>query len=64
MDETLHSAARRVVRNFNIVMQHGGLVDPDFELSMLTLSKEVEKENNRIKQRNKENEDFRNRERT
>lgn len=59
MDETLHSAARRVVRNFNIVMQHGGLVDPDFELSMLTLSKEVEKENNRIKLKAAKNEDRR-----
>lgn len=56
MEETLHSAARRVVRNFNIVMQHGGLVDADFELSMLTLSKQVEKENERLK-KVKQNED-------
>ena len=57
MDETLHSAARRAVRNFAIVMQHGGLVDTDFEKSMLTLSKEVEKENKRIE--DKKNEDRR-----
>jgi hypothetical protein len=49
MEETLHSAARRAVRFFNIVMQQGGLVDTHFEHAMLQLSKEVEKENERIK---------------
>ncbi len=58
MDETLHSAARRAVRFFNIVMQQGGLVDTHFEHAMLQLSKEVEKENERIK-RNEDQSDRR-----
>jgi hypothetical protein len=57
MDETLHSAARRVVRFFNIVMAQGGLVDPEFEHAMLQLSKQVEKENKKAE--DKRNEDRR-----
>ena len=57
MDETLHSAARRAVRFFNIVMQKGGLVDPEFEHAMLQLSKQVEKENK--KEEDRRNEDTR-----
>lgn len=57
MQETVFTAARRALRFFNIVMQHGGLVDREFEQAMSTLQKEVEKEQ-------KKNEDSRNRERS
>ena len=39
MQETLFTAARRALRFFNIVMQHGGLVDREFEQAMSTLQK-------------------------
>jgi hypothetical protein len=40
-DETLLTAARRVVRFFNIDMQRGGIVTEHTELAMLTLDKQV-----------------------
>jgi hypothetical protein len=43
-EETLLTAARRVVRNFNIVMSHGGLVDVEMQQTMDTLDKMVRKE--------------------
>lgn len=46
-DETLHTAARRVVREFNIVMHEGGLINTHFEIAMDTLDREVRKETER-----------------
>jgi hypothetical protein len=40
-DETLLSAARRVVRFFQIDMNAGGLITNDTEIAMLTLEKMV-----------------------
>lgn len=48
--ETLLSAARRVVREFNIVMQHGGLVSESMEHAMNTLDIQVQREAGRQKQ--------------
>lgn len=45
MDESLFTAARRVVREFNIMMNlDGGLVSREMELAMSTLSQMVEQE--------------------
>lgn len=45
MNESLFTAARRVVREFNIMMNSdGGLVSREMELAMSTLSRMVEKE--------------------
>jgi hypothetical protein len=43
-EETLLTAARRAVRNFNIVMSHGGLVDVEMQQTMDALDKMVRKE--------------------
>lgn len=41
-EETLLSASRRVVREFNIIMNgHGGLVSTEFEAAMNTLDLQV-----------------------
>ena len=49
MQETLFTAARRALRFFNIVMQHGGLVDREFEQAMSTLQRQVEAEQKKEK---------------
>ena len=41
--ETLLSAARRVYRDMNIDMKHGGLVQESTEIALLTLGREVER---------------------
>jgi isoaspartyl peptidase/L-asparaginase-like protein (Ntn-hydrolase superfamily) len=52
-DETLFTAARRVVREFNIMMNHdGGLVSRSIEMAINTLDLETEKE--RAKQKRNE----------
>lgn len=44
-DETLFTAARRAVREFNIMMNHdGGLVSHEMEWAMSQLSNQVEQE--------------------
>jgi hypothetical protein len=43
-EETLLSAARRVVRNFNIDMNHGGLVSTQTQAAIDTLDNQVRKE--------------------
>lgn len=40
-EETLYTAARRVVRNFNIDMQHGGLITEETEHSVGLLQKQL-----------------------
>lgn len=40
-EETLLSAARRVVRDFNIDMGHGGLIQPSTQHSIETLDRMV-----------------------
>jgi len=40
-EETLFTAARRVVRFFNIDMRHGGLVSRETELAIETLNSQV-----------------------
>lgn len=49
MDETLFTAARRVVRFFNIDMNSGGLVTTPTEQAMETLNKMVVAETARLK---------------
>lgn len=52
-EETLFTAARRAVRDFNIDMDnHGGLISVHTQQSMLTLSKKVEEETKRQKASN------------
>lgn len=46
-DETLFTAARRAVRNFNIDMNKGGLMTTDTEIAMQELQKQVEIESGR-----------------
>jgi hypothetical protein len=54
-DETLFTAARRALREFNIMMNmDGGLVSRSIEMAMMTLEKEVEKERLRVKAEEKE----------
>ena len=43
-EETLLSAARRAVRDFNIMMQHGGVPSEAIEITMNTLDIQVQKE--------------------
>ena len=47
--ETLLTAARRVVREFNIVMHDGGLINTHMEIAMDTLDREVRKQAERDK---------------
>lgn len=50
MNETLFTAARRAVREFNIMMNHdGGLVSREIEQAMSALSNQVEQEMKRQK---------------
>jgi hypothetical protein len=46
-EETLLSAARRVLRYFRIDEAHGGLTSPDTLIAMDTLALQVEKESER-----------------
>jgi hypothetical protein len=48
-EETLHTAARRAVRDFNIDMNKGGIITVHTQQSMETLSQQVEKETKRQK---------------
>lgn len=50
-EETLHTAARRVVRFFNIDMNKGGIIDVQTQQAIETLDKEVRKEAARLKQK-------------
>lgn len=49
-DETLHTAARRVVRFFHIDMAHGGLVSIETQKAIDTLDVEVRRETDRQKE--------------
>jgi hypothetical protein len=52
MEETLHSAARRALRNFRICEgPGGGMIDIPLIQAMATLDMQVEKENERVKAR-------------
>lgn len=46
-EETLLSAARRVLRYFRIDEAHGGLTSPDTLIAMDTLALQVERESER-----------------
>lgn len=48
-EETLLSAARRVVRFFRIDEAHGGLTSRDTLIAFDTLDKQIERENKRLK---------------
>ena len=48
MEETLHTAARRALRNFRIC-EGKGLIDIQLQQAMATLDLQVEKENRRLK---------------
>ena len=56
-EETLLSAARRVVRFFNIDMNKGGLITVDTQQAVETLDGEVRKEAARKNQQSPENDD-------
>ena len=56
-EETLLSAARRVVRFFNIDMNNGGLITVDTQQAVETLDGEVRKEAARKNQQSPENDD-------
>lgn len=48
-EETLLTAARRVVRFFNIDMNKGALITSETEIAMLTLDKQVQDAVEKIK---------------
>lgn len=48
-EETLHTAARRVVRFFHIDMNKGGIITEATEQAIETLDREVRKETERQK---------------
>jgi hypothetical protein len=48
-DESLLTAARRVVRFFGIDMNKGGLITTETEVAMLTLDKQVQRAVQEIK---------------
>lgn len=43
-EETLLTAARRALREFNICMEHGGLISQNAEMAMSTLDKMIRSE--------------------
>lgn len=49
-EETLFTSARRVIRNFGIDMERGGLITPDTLWSMDQMRKQVEREDKRQKE--------------
>lgn len=48
-EETLHTAARRAVRFYNIDMNHGGLISVETQQAIETLDREIRREDARIK---------------
>lgn len=49
MDESLFTAARRIVRFLNIDLNHGGLITEETEKALCTLEREIDKERSRQK---------------
>lgn len=49
MEETLLTAARRVVRFFSIDMMHGGLISEETQIAFDTLQRQIEREVGRLK---------------